>query len=82
MKRAYGAEGGAFPRAGDSALPSAPFCLGTGSIVPVEEENWSARKRGCRGQEDSVGFLLAWEQDITKRGTPPYTYPVQAAFVP
>lgn len=57
MKQAYGGEGGAFPRAGDSALlPFAPSCLGRGSTVRVEEENWSAGKGSAEGRRTLWAF--------------------------
>lgn len=49
--------------------------------MPVEEENWSA---GSAEGRRTLGFLLAWGQDINKWGPPPppYTYTVQSAFIP
>lgn len=56
------------PRLGDSALASAPFCLGSGRGA---SELWWLRKRsGCRTQESPVGFHLR-PGDRSLSGTPP-----------
>lgn len=79
-----GGEGSALPRAGVSALPFVPFCLGWGRGALCLGWLWEGKRRVDRQGEGSTLDFLLWpgDQRLVSGAPPPsQTHAVLSAFV-